>query len=86
MTISGRKRVKKGQKMMKKSTNLVYNAFSKFFFVSANLEYNNGYSMMKKKLVSLNNFRTYFFPLGEVNASFLFLLTRANTLSPTSPG
>jgi hypothetical protein len=29
-------------------------------------------------LVSLTNFRTYFFPLGEVNASFSYLLTRAN--------
>ena len=40
---------------------------------------------MKKKLVSLQckdtklyTFRTYFFPLGEVTASFLNLLTRAN--------
>ena len=31
MTISGRKSVKKGQKMTKKATNLVYNAFSNFF-------------------------------------------------------
>ena len=29
-------------------------------------------------MVSLYNFRTYFFPLGEVNASFSNLLTRAN--------
>ena len=78
MTISGRKSVKKGQKMTKKATNLVYNAFSKFFFVLANLKYINGYNMMKKNLVSLHNFRTYFFPLGEVNASFSNLLTRAN--------
>jgi hypothetical protein len=34
--------------------------------------------MMKKNLVSLHNFRTYFFPLGEVNRSFSKLLTRAN--------
>ena len=78
MTISGRKSVKKGQKMMKKATNLVYNVFSNFFFALANLEYINGYNMMKKKLVSLYNLWTYFFPLGEVNASFLNLLTRAN--------
>ena len=32
MTISGTKSVKKGQKMTEKSTNLGYNAFSKFFF------------------------------------------------------
>ena len=78
MTISGRKSVKKGQKMMKKATNLVYNAFSKKKFVLANLKYINGYNMMKKKLVSLHNFRSYFFPLGEVNGSFSKLLTRAN--------
>ena len=32
----------------------------------------------RKKMVLLHNLRTYFFPLGEVNASFLNLLTRAN--------
>jgi hypothetical protein len=32
----------------------------------------------KKNLVSLHNFRTYFFPLGEVKASFSYLLTTAN--------
>jgi hypothetical protein len=78
MTISGRKSVKKGQKMTRKATNLVYKAFSNLFFVLANLKYINGCNMMKKKLVSLHKFRTYFFPLGEVNASFLNLLTRAN--------
>ena len=78
MTISGRKSVKKGQKMTKKATNLVYNAFSKKKFVLANLKYINSYNMMKKKLVSLYNFRTYFFPLGEVEVSFSNLLTRTN--------
>ena len=34
--------------------------------------------MMKNKLVSFYNFRTYFFPHGEINASFSNLLTRAN--------
>ena len=48
MTISGRKSVKKGQKMTKKATNLVYNAFSKKNFVLANLKYINSYNMMKK--------------------------------------
>ena len=33
---------------------------------------------MKKKLVALYNFRSYFFPLGEINGSFLNLPTRAN--------
>ena len=49
MTISGRKSVKKGQKMMKKATNLVYNTFFKKKFVLANLKYINDYNMMKKK-------------------------------------
>ena len=34
--------------------------------------------MMKKKLVSLYNFRSYFFPLDKVNGSFSNLLTTAN--------
>jgi len=34
--------------------------------------------MMKKNLVSLYNFRSYFFPPGEVDGSFSNLLTRAN--------
>ena len=33
---------------------------------------------MKKNLVSLHNFWTYSFPLGEVDTSFLNLLTTAN--------
>ena len=33
--------------------------------------------MMKKNLASLHNFRSYFFPLGEINRSFSNLLTRA---------
>ena len=44
----------------------------------ANLKYINDQNMMNKNLVSLHNFRTYFFPLSEVNASFLNLLTTAN--------
>jgi hypothetical protein len=52
--------------------------FSKKKFVLAHLKYINDYNMMKKNLVSLHNFRTYFFPLGEFNASFLNLLTTAN--------
>ena len=64
MSISGRKSVRKGQKMMKKGTNMVYIAFSIFFFALANLKYINGYNMMKINLVSLRNFRTYFFPLA----------------------
>ena len=32
--------------------------------------------------MSLYNFRTYFFPLGEVQASFSNLLTRANNMRP----
>ena len=33
---------------------------------------------MMKKMVSLYNFRSYYFPLDEVNRSFSNLLTRAN--------
>ena len=38
MVISSNKSVKKGQKMPKKVTNWTYNAFSKKFFVLANLK------------------------------------------------
>ena len=48
MTISGRKSAKKSQKMMKKATNLVDNAFFKKKFVLANLKYINDYNIMKK--------------------------------------
>jgi hypothetical protein len=33
--------------------------------------------MRKKSAISLYNFRTYFFPLGEVAASFLNLISTA---------
>ena len=59
---------------MKKAINLVYNAFSKCFFALANLKDINGYNMMKIFFMSLHNFRTYFFILVEVNASFLNLI------------
>ena len=45
--------------------------------------------MMKKKLVSVYNFRTYFFPLGEVDVSFSNLLSTAinNFIKPkVDPG
>ena len=57
--------------MLKKATNLVQNAFFKKNFVFANLKYINSYNM-KKKNVSLYNFRTYFFPLFELTLDFRF--------------
>ena len=64
--------------MLKKATNLVKKVFFKKIFVLANLKYINSQNMMKKNLASLYNFRSYFFPLGEINGSFSNLLTRAN--------
>ena len=78
MIISGSKSVKRDQKIRKKVTKWTYNTFSKKKFVLAILKYINSQNMMKKKLVSLYKFRSYFFPLGEVNGSFSKLLTRAN--------
>ena len=78
MIISGCKSVKKGQKIPKKDTNWTYNVFSKKKFVLAIFKNINSQKMIKKKLVSLYNFRSNFFPLAEVNGSFLNLLTRAN--------
>ena len=63
--------------MLKKATSLVLNTFFKTKIVLANSKYFNSYNMMKKKLVSVYNFRTYFFPPGEVDISFLNLLSTA---------
>ena len=52
--------------------------FSKKKNILANLKYINSCDMMKKKLSSLYNFRTYFFPLSEVEVSFSNLITRTN--------
>ena len=48
-----------------------------FLIVWANLKYFNSNNTKKKKFVSASNFRTYFLPLGEVDASFLNLLSTA---------
>jgi hypothetical protein len=51
--------------------------FFKKNLILANLKYINSYNMMGKKLGSVYNFRTYFFPLGEVDVSFSNLLSTA---------
>ena len=68
---------KRAKKVPKKATNWTYNAFSKKKFFLANLKFINCQNMMKKYLVSLYNFRSYFFRFTEVEASFLNLLPRA---------
>ena len=68
---------KKAKKLSKKAINWTYNAFFKKTFVLANLKFINCQNMMKKYLVSLYNFRSYFFRFTEVEASFLNLLPRA---------
>ena len=77
MIISGSKSVKKGQKMLKKATNWTYILVFDKNFGLANLKHINSYNMRKKSAMSLYDFRTYFFPLGEVAASFLNLLSTA---------
>jgi hypothetical protein len=62
MIISGSKSVKMGQKILKKATTWTYT-----WFFQKNLAF-----------MSLYSFRTYFFTLVEVQASFLNLLTTAN--------
>ena len=78
MTLSGSKSVKKGQKMLKKATNWTYTWFFKKEIACANLIHINSYNIGEKSVMSLYDFRTYFFPLGEVEVSFSNLLTRAN--------
>ena len=77
MIISGSKSVKKGQKILKKATNWTYTCFFEKKIALANLIHINSYNMRKKSVMSLYDFRTYFFPLGEVAASFLNLLSTA---------
>ena len=43
-----------------------------------NLKHFNSYNLMNFFFVTLYNFWTYFFTLGEVNGSFSDILTRAN--------
>ena len=78
MIISGSKSVKRGQKILKKAKNWTYIWFFQFFFALANLIHINSYNKRKKSVMSLYCFRTYFFTLGEVQASFSNLLTTAN--------
>ena len=77
MIISGSKSVKKGQKILKKAANWTYACFFEKKIALANLIHINSYNMRKKSVMSLYDFRTYFFPLGEVAASFLNLLSTA---------
>ena len=77
MIISGSKSVKNGQKMLKKATNWTYTWFFDKIFGLANFKHVNSYNTRKKSAMSLYDFRTYFFPLGEVAASFLNLLSTA---------
>ena len=77
MIISGSKSVKNGQKMLKKATNWTYTWFFDKIFGLANLKYVNSYNMREKSAMSLYDFRTYFFPLGEFAALFLNLLSTA---------
>ena len=78
MTLSGSKSVKKGQKMLKKATIWSYTWFFWKNCGLANLIHINSYNMRKKNVMSLYKFRSYFFTLGEVQASFSNLLTTAN--------
>ena len=77
MIISGSKSVKKGQKILKKTTNWTYICFFEKKIALANLMHINSYNMRKKSVMSLYDFRTYFFPLGEVAPSFFNSLSTA---------
>ena len=74
----GQKKSQKGPENVEKSQKFGLKCVFQKKIVLANSKYFNSYNMMKKKLVSVYNFRTYFFPFTEVEASFSNLLTRAN--------
>ena len=63
--------------MLKKATNWTYTRFFDIIFDLANLKNINSYNMRKKSAMTLYDFRTYFFPLGEVHVSFSNLLSTA---------
>ena len=78
MIISGSKSVKRGQKNTEKAKTWNHTWFFQKIFALANLIYINSYNKRKKSVMSLYSFRTYFFTLREVQASFSNLLTTAN--------
>ena len=82
MIISGSKSVKRSQTILKKATIWTYTWFFEKKNALANLIHINSNNLRKKSVMSLYKFRTYFFPLGEVEASFSNLLTRANNMRP----
>ena len=75
MIISGSKSVKKGQKLVKKARNWTYIWFFEKKLGLANLIHINSYNMRKKSVMLLYDFRTYFFQLGKLAASFSNLLS-----------
>ena len=81
MIISGSKSVKKGQKFLKKATNWTFTWFFDKKICLANfkhINHINSCNLSKISAMSLYDFRSYFFPLGEVEVSFWNLLTTAN--------
>ena len=75
MIISGSKSVKKGQKLVKKARNWTYIWFFEKNLGLANLIHINSCNMRKKSVMLLYDFRTYFFQLGKLAASFSNLLS-----------
>ena len=77
MITSGSKSVKKGQKLVKKARFWTYIWFFEKNLGLANLIHINSYYMRKKSVMLLYDFRTYFFQLGKLTASFSNLLSTA---------
>ena len=67
---------KRARKCLKKPQIWFKTRFLKKKYIQADIKHINGFNIMKKKLVSLYNF-TYFFPLAELDVSFLNLLSTA---------
>jgi hypothetical protein len=77
MIIYSSKSVKKGQNLLNKATNWTYTCCIDTFFGLSNLKHINSCDMREKNAMTLYDFKTYFFPLGKVAASFLNLLSTA---------
>ena len=81
MTISGEISVKKGQKILKKATILIYIWFFRNFFALANLIHINSYNMKKKLRCHYISFGVIFSHLVKLRHHFQIYYQQLSTTS-----